>query len=367
MVTMEDVAARAGVSQATVSFVLGGGGDRLKISAQTQERVLEAARELGYRRNQLARAMVTGKSRIVGVLTVPYSGENIVKILTGAVEACSQNEYLLKVMHLSYQGVDDDTITRCLEWRLAGALIVGLGEEAHKRLHEALQANKIPVAVVDNVPPVHWGVRIRSDDAQGIRQVVSHLTRLGHRRIAFVGGLPGTLSAWREQSFRAALTESGCFAPEHWIRNSSWSDQAVMEAEMRALFRESCGNPPTAIVCSADTIALVALRIARSLGLRLPEDISVTGYSNGALSAFVDPPLTTVDQSFQEMGHAAAMQVIGFAERHDAGSDHARAAPPEEIAVSREILLPTQLIERASTAPPPLNLTFPKGAIRCPD
>ena len=100
MVTMGEVAARAGVSQATVSFVLGGSADRLKISTQTQERVLEVARELGYQRNQLARAMVTGKSRIIGVLTAPQASENIINILTGAMEAASQNDYLLKVLHL---------------------------------------------------------------------------------------------------------------------------------------------------------------------------------------------------------------------------------------------------------------------------
>jgi LacI family transcriptional regulator len=347
MVTMGQVAERAGVSQATVSFVLGGSADRLKISQPTRDRVMEAARELGYQRNQLARAMVTGKSRIVGVLTAPHSGENIINILTGAMEATSQNDYLLKVLHLSYNGIDDATIARCLEWRLAGALIVGLSDEAHLRLHDAFRENKIPLALLDNVPPAEWGVRIRSDDAQGLGQVISHLTALGHRRIAFMGGRPESLSAWREQSFRAALAEAGLSAPPHWIRHSSWGDQKIMEDEVRALFQESRGHLPTAVVCSADTIALVVLRIARSLGLRLPADLSVTGYSNGSLSEFVDPPLTTVDQAFYEMGRAAALQVIGLAESSDAENSEIGSIP-----LHREIQIPTRLIIRGSTAPP---------------
>ena len=347
MVTMGQVAERAGVSQATVSFVLGGTADRLKISQPTRERVMEAARELGYQRNQLARAMVTGKSRIVGVLTAPQSGENIINILTGAMEATSQNDYLLKVLHLSYNGIDEATIARCLEWRLAGALIVGLSEEAHQRLHDALRANKIPLALIDNVPPAEWGVRIRSDDAQGLGQVISHLTALGHRQIAYIGGSPGSLSAWREQSFRAALAEFGLSVPSHWIRRSSWRDQKIMEDEVRTLFQESRGHLPTAVVCSADTIALVVLRIARSLGLRLPADLSVTGYSNGSLSEFVDPPLTTVDQAFSEMGRVAALQVIGFAESSNADNSDA-----DSITLHREIQIPTRLIVRGSTAPP---------------
>ena len=82
--------------------------------------MLGAARELGYQRNQLARAMVTGKSRIIGVLTTPKSSDNMVRILTGAMEVASQNDYLLKVVHLSYNGIDDATIARCLEWRAGG-------------------------------------------------------------------------------------------------------------------------------------------------------------------------------------------------------------------------------------------------------
>lgn len=353
MVTMGDVAARAGVSQATVSFVLGGTSDKLKISPQTRERVLEVARELGYQRNQFARAMVTGKSRIIGVLTAPHSGENIINILTGAMEATSQNDYLLKVLHLSYDGVDDATIARCLAWRLAGALIVGLSEEAHSRLNVAFYENKIPVALIDNVPPLEWGVRVRSDDEQGIRQVMSHLTALGHRRIAFVGGRRGSLSEWRERSFRAALADAGLSAPAHWIRHSSWGDQKIMEAEVRALFEESKGMLPTAVICSADTVALVVLRIARSLGLRLPADLSVTGYSNGALSEFVDPPLTTIDQAFHEMGRLAALEVIGCAESSDGESSDGESRKPNEMIAHRDIQIPTRLIERGSTAPPP--------------
>lgn len=343
MVTMGDVASRAGVSQATVSFVLGGRADRLKISRETRERVMQSARELGYQRNQLARAMVTGKSRIIGVLTTPHSGENMVRILTGAMEAASQNNYLLKVVHLSYDGVDEATIARCLEWRVAGAMVVGLSEETHRTLNEAFHKAQIPLTLIDNVPPVNWGVRVGSNDEQGIRLAVSHLVGLGHRKIAFMGGRPGSLSQWREESFRAALAEAGLLVPAHWVRHSSWSDQKIIEEQVRLLFVESGNSLPTAVVCSADAIAMVVLRIARSLGLRLPEDLSVTGYSNANLSAFADPALTTVDQSFVEMGRAAALQVIGLAERSES----------DEQIILKELLLPTQLIERASTAPAP--------------
>ena len=348
MVTMSEVAAKAGVSQATVSFVLGGRADRLKISRQTRDRVLGVARELGYQRNQLARAMVTGKSRIIGVLTTPHSSDNIVRILTGAMEAASENNYLLKVVHLSYGAIDEATIARCLEWRLAGAMAVGISEESHRYLNDVFRDAKIPVTSVDNVPAVNWGVRVSSDDEHGIRQVVSHLTGLGHRRIAFIGGRPGTLSEWREQSFRAAIADAGLTIPAHWVRHASWSDQAIMETEVQALFAESGDHLPTAIACSADTVAMVVTRIARARGIRLPDELSVTGYSNANLSEYADPPLTSVDQSFDQMGRAAALQIIGLAE--SAEND----GVPETTA-SKAVLLPTRLIVRGSTAPAPLS------------
>ena len=354
MVTMSEVAAKAGVSQATVSFVLGGRADRLKISRQTRERVLGAARDLGYQRNQLARAMVTGKSRIIGLLTTPHSSDNIVRIMTGAMEAASEHNYLLKVVHLSYGGVDEATITRCLEWRLSGAMVVGLSEEAHLRLNEALREAGIPVTVIDNVPAVSWGVRVSSDDARGIRQVVSHLTALGHRHIAFIGGRPGPLSEWREQSFREALADAGLSTPDHWIRAASWGDQEIMETQARALFAESGHRLPTAVVCSADTIAMVVIRVARSQGMRLPDDLSVTGYSNANLSEYADPPLTTVDQSFDQMGRAAALQIVGLAESVE--KSDADGVGEHNDNGHRAILLPTRLIVRGTTAPPRQNL-----------
>ncbi len=340
-VTMGDVASRAGVSQATVSFVLGGRADRLKISHETRERVLGAAQELGYQRNQLARAMVTGKSRIIGLLTTPQANDNIVRMMTGAMEAASENNYLLKVVHLSWAGIDDATVARCLEWRLAGAILIGFSDETHRRLNEAFRNAGMPLVLVDNVPPVNWGARISSDDEQGIGEAVAHLLALGHRRIAFIGGAPNPLSEWRAKTFQVALARAGVALPSHWMRHTSWGDADTIETDVRALFDDSKNALPTAIVCSADTIAMTVLRIARARGLRLPYDLSVIGYSNAALGEFADPPLTTVDQSFHEMGRAAALQVIGLAE-----SDEKNRTPSKT-------LLPTRLIVRASTAAEP--------------
>ena len=345
MVTMSQVAAQAGVSQATVSFVLGGQADSLKISPQTRERVLSAAHELGYQRNQLARAMITGKSRILGVLTSPDAVGNIVQILTGVVETASCHDYFVKIIHLSQSGVDDDTIKRCLEWRLAGVMAVGLSDDSCRRLNQKFRAKKLAMAMLDNAPASDWGIRIHSDDEQGVRQAVSHLIELGHRRIAYVGGASAAISECREAYFRAALLEASLPVPDHWIRHTAWVDQEIIEEGVRALFQESEIDRPTSVVCSADSIAMVVQRVARSLGLRLPDDLSITGYSNAPLSSFADPSLTSVDQDFPEMGRIAALHLIQLAE--NTNSDDGDGSYPD-------FLIPTQLIVRNSTMTAPL-------------
>jgi LacI family transcriptional regulator len=339
IVTMHDIAARAEVSQTTVSFVLNGHTGRASISPETTERVLSAARELGYQRNQLARAMVTGKSRILSVLTAPPHGENMSRILTGAHEAANLHDYLLKVQYLPTNIIDEATIVRCLEWRLAGAMILGLEESMQDELYARLASWGISLVTVDNARRYEHSLHVSSDNQGGIRQALSHLIDLGHHNIGFIGGRPSFISQEREESFRDILAERGLSVRDAWIRQSSWGDPGVIaEAAIAILGAE--GGRPTAIVCASDTAAMVVLRVARARGLRLPEDLSVTGFTNSTLSAVADPPLTTVAQPFHEMGSAAAMHLVRSAESSEKLPP---SVPP--------LLLPTRLIVRESTAP----------------
>lgn len=338
-VTMNDIAARAGVSQATVSFVLNDRREGVSIPSETRQRVMDIARELGYRRNQLARAMVTGQRRALGILTTPHSGGNIVRVLVGALDAANRSDYLIKVLHLSDDQIDESTLNRCLEWRLAGVIVVGLGEEPVDFLYKEFHRDGIPVAFVDNAPRREWGVLVRSDDDQGMQQAVEHILGLGHRRIAFLGGRLSMISKWREDNFRALIAKAGITIPESWIRHSSWSNPELIEREARAILSQP--ERPTAIVCAADAVAMIVLRVARSMGIHLPDELSVTGYSNTNLSAFSDPSLTTVDQSFQRMGYEAADHLIRKAGNQE--MDERESVP--------EIRIPTQLLIRASTAP----------------
>jgi LacI family transcriptional regulator len=335
---MNDIAERAVVSQTTVSFVLNGRVSGANISDETRDRVLKAAHELGYQRNLLARAVVTGKSRILSVLTAPGSGENQARILTGAHEAANQNDYLLKVQYLPSRVIDEATIVRCLEWRLAGAMIVGLEESIQDELYARLSAWGIFLTTVDNARCYEHSLHVTSDDFAGIGQVVEHLSGLGHRRIAFLGGRPSPISLERERAFRAHLSERDLPIVESWIRHSSWGNIPIIEETAAALLDSPEGRP-TALVCASDKSAMVVLRLARARGLRLPDDLSVTGYTNSTLSEVSDPPLTTVEQPFHEMGFAAATHLMKRVEGTETVERY-----------SAPLLIPNRLIIRSSTA-----------------
>ncbi len=222
-------------------------------------------------------------------------------------------------------------------------MVFGFREEDQAFLHDEFARIGMPVAMIDNTPPkAQWGARIRSDDSQGISLAVSHLRQLGHERIGFVGGDSSYISRWREEIFRNKLIAMGLPVRPDWIKQASWGEQSKIEKAVHAMLHDP-EDRPTAIACSSDTIAMVVLRVARSLELSLPADVSVVGYGNTVFSAFTDPQLTTVAQPFEAIGRAAALHLIGYAERS------------EPIAVDtpvEEILLPTHLVERTSTAPP---------------
>jgi LacI family transcriptional regulator len=352
MVTMDDIARHAGVSRTTVSFVLNKwNGPTGRISEETRRRVLLSASVLNYQTNELAKSVVTGKNRVLGVLTSPDM-HNAFQVLTGAIEVAEQNNYLLKLLHLSYNTIDESVISRCLQWRLAGVLVFGLSDEVHRYIHDEFERIKMPLAIVDSAPSLfRWGAWGCSDDAQGMLFAVSHLTDLGHRRIAFMGGEACALSEWRERVFREAMSAKGLVVPTDWVQRSSWvTNIPTIEAVARELLTSSHnGDRPTAIVCASDLIALIVQRIARSLGFQLPSDLSIMGYGDHQLARFADPPLTSVKQSFHALGGIATQRLITLAENK---AEKREIEGETIVEQANSFMLPTSLVIRSSTAPP---------------
>jgi len=345
MISMSDIAEKAGVSRSTVSLVLNRRHEALRISEATSQRVLEAAAALGYRPNEMARAVATGKNHVLGFLAAEPSAEYIAAMLTGAIEEAQTQDYLVKVMRLGDDENDRRVVQRCIESRLAGVVCVYLQDD----LQDELVRYNIPIARLDSSSERPLGVRVTSDDSNGSRLAVEHLVALGHRRIGFIGGdREGTTSRQRERGYREGMKTHGLMISERDVRYGNWETNRTMEATREVL---TAARPPaerpTALLCANDVIAMAVLRAAHSLGLRVPEDLSVVGFANLAFSEYADPPLTTVAQPFQEMGRMAVRCLLAEQEGEDQEDTDSRPHAVEQV-------LPTRLVVRESTAVAPV-------------
>lgn len=343
MITMQDVAQRAGVSKATVSFVL---NNRQRadgtISEDTRQRVMEAANELGYRRNELARSVGAGKSRMIGFLACDLAYEPVARMMAGALTEAQENGYTLKVLKMKELAIDDEAIQSCIELRLSGVMAVYQNEASVHHLYKEMSRYNVPVAVLDNTFSLPWGVRIVSDDAQGCHMAIEHLVSLGHKRIACITAAPFIPSAvLRADGYRAAMKHFGLSVPDDFlVWGTEWDVESAVAAA-RQLLSPSSDRRPTAIFCAGDLMAMVTIREARKIGLKLPDDLSVVGYANFSMAALSDPALTTVAQPLEEMGRTAVRELMSYRE----GGHLAEEETSEHV-------IATQLIVRDSTAPP---------------
>lgn len=341
LVSVKDVAAAAGCSPRVAAAVLNPGNSTIRVSEATQQRVLAMARQLGYRPNELAKAIATGKSRVLGAVMESHHAEHKAAILGGAIEAASDRGYVVKVLSFTIPNLPTGAIERCMEWRLAGLIGCTLSGDESNVLFQAAFQHGIPLVLADNAPDEDLVMRVVSNEIQGMRQLIGHLTGLGHREIAYLGGNPvSTVSKRRTASFRAVMSEFGLPVRESRVIESSWYEIPVIEAAIDVLMQ---GQLPTAVVCGGDPLAMLLVRKMRARGVKVPEQLSVTGYANFYLGLFQDPPLTTVSQSFEQLGRLAAEQLIDYLE-----------TPTNERPVTfKEQTLATSLIVRDSTAVPP--------------
>lgn len=353
--TMRDVAERAGVSYTTVSYVLNDRSSPRGISDETRRRVLAAATEMGYRRNELARAVVTGRRTVLGFVTPDprEDAEFKARILAGVQEEANERGYLVKVLYVPGREIPPEVVERCVAWRLAGVVLVGVGADSAKILSRELTPHGITIGTVEDADAGGGVVAVTSDEEAGMTAAVEHLARLGHARIAHLAGAPADpFAVRRAERFRASLDAAASVAaseraaslfaaaaadPESVVWGEWWDIGAIRQAA-DALLDRPTGRRPTAIICCGDPAAMVTLGAARARGLRVPGDLSVVGYGDYGMAAYADPALTTVAQPFREMGRAAVREMLG---------------PPQAEGPMLDVVLPTRLMIRASTAPPP--------------
>lgn len=336
---MSDIAAKAGVSRATVSLVLNNKHASVGIAEDTRRRVLSAARQLGYRPNEVARAMVTGKNRVIVYLVNDPSLEVAARILAGAMNEAEPLGYSVKLV--ARDGAwGESVIERCVELRPVGLMGLYVPPSLYRHIQEETARYRIPVTLLDSSFPLEGLTRVLSDDEDGVYQGLAHLHRLGHRRIAHIAGWRHSGAATtREAAYRRVMARLGLPVPEGYVACGEWVIETIEEVTRTLLAHP---ERPTALFCADDKTALIAIRTAERLGVRVPEDLSVLGFADLEMARYGNPPLTTVAQPFPELGAAAVRYLLDAARRLEGGEDHGTA----------EILLPNRLIVRESTGPP---------------
>lgn len=337
MSTITDVAREAGVSVATVSRALRG-LDR--VSPRTRERVFKVAEELDYVASPTATSLASGRTQVVGVVA-PFLTRWFFATLVSAIEkTLRQHGHHVLLFDLEDEAYDRRLpLSQNMLWkRVDGVITLNLPMTATEL--ELVDRLGLPLVAIGT--PVADRPNVRIDDALAMRVATEHLVSLGHERIAYIGAVPRNVAhiqtpQARLDAFRDVMREHGLTEQRQWILGSDWTADSAAE-DTRTLLASP--ERPTAVAAASDEMAIGAMAAARAQGLRIPQDLSVVGIDDHALSNVLG--LTTVRQDVAAQGRQAAEILL-----------RALGVDAPGGATSDVVVVDTELVVRQSTAPPP--------------
>ncbi len=328
------VAALAKVSIATVSRTINGSP---VVSERLSKRVWQAIEHLNYFPNTHARTLVSGRSRLLGIIVENITNPFFPELIQSFEEIAVAHGYEILV---SSSNSDPAILTTCvrrmLERKVEGVAVLTFGEE--EPVLDQLAFHDVPIVLAEFKLTDPKASTILLDYTTGIRAAVNHLAELGHRKIGFLAGPRKLHSAiTRENDFHTAMQEAGLPVQKKWIIECDHTLKGGVAGfdKLRALAAR-----PTAVVCSNDMTAIGVLRAAYMQGLRVPQDLSVIGLDDIDFAEFTLPPLTTIRLSRSDLARAAFEALRQQAEE------------PTNPKLQHEFLVSTSLVIRGSTAAP---------------
>jgi DNA-binding LacI/PurR family transcriptional regulator len=333
------VAKLAHVSIATVSRTI---NHIPTVNPKMAKRVWEAIRELNYFPNTQARALVSGRSKLLGLIVSEITNPFFPELIQGFEDVAVENGYEILIGSTNYE---PDRMQRCIrrmvERNAEGVAVMTFGIE--QPLLDQLADRKVPLVFVDVAPNKPGMSVLKVDYHHGIRQGVQHLAALGHRSIGFVAGPVRLHSAQsRLAAFRKALEECGIpVAEKRIIEGDHTMEGGMMAAEQMIASKDL----PTAIMCSNDMLAIGVLHKLMRSGLRVPDDVSIIGFDDIHMAAMMMPALTSIQMSRTDIASAAVSALRG----------HLEGAP------KREYRIDTRLVVRESTGFPRGTMTHLRG------
>lgn len=330
-VTMKDIAAKCGLSVATVSKVLNGKDE--DVAEATKALIRRTSKEMGYVVNGIARSMKTKNTKTLGIMMPDIKNAFYMDICRGAEDMAMRRGYSLLLCNT------DDKIEKeihylekLMEQQVDGIIIIA-SMERNTELEETVRL-RVPFAVLNrNTHYPACSARVVVDNEQGMIQAVSHLTKLGHKHIFYLEGATDLLFGEdRRKGYREGLLQAQIPYRSSYVGTAGFS----MESAQEYLHRYGLPKEVTAVCAGNDLMALGVLQWAREKGLRVPEDLSVIGYDDSVFSRVATPLLTTVQQQSYRSGELLVEELLENLEKKQA---------------LREVHLDSSLIIRQSTGP----------------
>lgn len=302
--TIKDIAKKTGVSHSTVSRALSGNS---LISTATSDRIRKAALEMGYQASAAARSLKTNRSNVIGVLLNSMDDPFFSEIVDG-IEACAQEAgYSLFIAASQHDLNREKTIVKSMmEHRTDGVIICSSSFSAEQG--KQLLRNEFPIVVINHQAAENFHYSIYHDDIDGSQQIARYLIQLGHKKIAYLGNsMSGRTTLDRLTGYENTLKEAGInIRPEYIFQQNGGR---ALNGFASVEYFLSLPEPPTAIMCFNDLMAMGVLKGIQDGGVTIPEQISITGFDNISLSAYTSPSLTTLDQPKRSIGREA-MQLL---------------------------------------------------------
>ncbi|MGO1058505.1 LacI family DNA-binding transcriptional regulator [Planococcus sp. FY231025] len=306
MPTIKDVAKRAGVSVSVVSKSFNNYAD---VKEETRQRILAIAKELNYSPNINARNLSSKKNSTLGlissgVLNDNEKDSNAFNIFKGVYQEVTNSRFELSIYLIdSHQQKQQSYVRYCRERNIGGAILQGIRTD--DQYYMELIDSSLPCVVLDIMAETANGLigSVSIDNAEASREIARHLLERNHRKIAVMSGTRETyVNSERMKGVAEALGEYGMELGGIDILEASFSEEMAYELAKAYLLEKQ----PTAFLCFSDLMAFGVMQAVKEAGLRIPEDISVTGFDDLLLSRYTQPPLTTIRQDFMEIGKLSA-------------------------------------------------------------
>lgn len=314
MTTMADIAREAKVSRSTVSFTLNNRyKEGVNITEETRARIKATAQKLNYCRNELAESVARGKSRMVGLVGLDstdsenkalYAGD----ILTSCVKTLASRNYSGKIVPT--KDSISEMVEHCVSYKLAGVIARMRDRDRLQQLASGLKRANIKLVTVDSEYPTIDIPSVNTDDIHGMELAVDHLATLNHNHLAYLSfddSMPYSNS--RKEGFLKAtnkrhLTTLALLTDRNDPRHPHLKIESLVEQALKST------SPPTAFTCGCDEAAMILIRKASQMGVKIPQQLSVIGFGDLPMCAFANPPLTSIKRPYDKMGRRAIELIL---------------------------------------------------------